>query len=121
MYLSIQEMMENFGFDEKNIQKYVQREVNTAFYVPVILEFLKSITLQLEKKDTQYQSQTPEKIEYSQAIKNLRQQTKQRVNALIEDQDKTFNSRESRQNFLKSLDHSGRLRLNKKLDWKVDR
>lgn len=121
-YKNYEKLIENFNFDT-GFEKIIEKDIWEYFYTYALLAFIRSIKNKYisTHKTTQTLGKTKENLHYQPALKELTTLVRNKVDTLLAILNPSINDNKERLSFLKKIDESGRLLLNSKLDWKVNR
>lgn len=121
-YKNHEKLIGNFNF-ESGFKGIVQSDISEHFYTYAILAYIKSIKeryINLYVNGTAL-SRWKNTLKYQAALFELTKVVRQKIDAILAISNPDLNDTKERLTFLKKIDESGRLLLNSRLDWKVNR
>lgn len=121
-YKNYEKLIENFNFGT-GFEKIIEKDIWEYFYTYALLAFIRSIKNKYisTHKTIKTLGKTKENIHYQASLKELTKLVRRKVDSLLATSNPSINDNKERLTFLKKIDESGRLLLNSKLDWKVNR
>ncbi|MDD5213855.1 MAG: hypothetical protein PHG82_05505 [Candidatus Gracilibacteria bacterium] len=125
-YKNPDKLYENFNFDS-NFDGIIAKDIGESFYTFALLAYIKDIKNKILKvrrnlKNISASKNINENISFDEAFYRVKQSVLNKINIMVSDKTKVdiFN-KFYRKEWVNKIDNAGRLKLNEKLDWKVNR
>lgn len=121
-YKNHEKLFENFNFSQ-GFEGTVQQDIWEYFYTFALLAYVKSIK---DRYVNLYVNREPfyhskSLLNYREALATITKVVREKIDDILSISNPEFNDQKQRLTFLKKIDESGRLLLNSRLDWKVNR